>query len=187
MPASGATGGMAYCTRPMAEGDGQSRFRSGNGVLDSWFRKHAWHNELHGLSRTYVLEGEIGGRPAIVGFYCVSMAQVDPAQLPGAENGPHYPWPMAKIGRLARHARAMGSGTGPRLLTDALLRCLEVADSVGCAGILVDAKAEGSLAFYCRYGFSPLESNPDRPWPRTLFLPMATLRDSVALGSDAPG
>jgi len=166
--------------------DGQSGFRSGNHDLDQWFRRHAWNNEVTGISRTYVLDGNLHGASTVAGFYCLSMSQIEAGRLSAPTGGPAYPWPMVLIGRLARHVDLRGTGTGERLLADAFERCLVAAEGIGCAGILIDAKAEANLTFYCGHGFHALAPNPDRPWPRTLFLPMATLRDSVALGSDAP-
>jgi hypothetical protein len=53
---------------------------------------------------------------------------------------------------------------------DALHRSLEAAVEIAAMAVVVDAKDEGAVAFYGRYGFHPLQQQPAR-----LFLPMNTL------------
>lgn len=64
-----------------------------------------------------------------------------------------------------------GKGFGEDLLLDALSRCLRVAEDVGIAAVLIDAKHEQAKAFYARYEFDAL---PDHPL--TLWLPLSSVR-----------
>jgi hypothetical protein len=45
--------------------------------------------------------------------------------------------------------------------------------------VVVDAKDEAAHTFYARYGYAPLLQREDTPWPRRLFLPLATLRKAL--------
>ncbi len=72
---------------------------------------------------------------------------------------PKYPLPVALIGRLAVDSRAKGRGFGRLLLSDAIARIEAVAESVGCFGVIVDAKDEARM-----------------------FLPMATIKRGREIG-----
>ena len=54
-----------------------------------------------------------------------------------------------------------------------------MAEEVGCAGVVVDAKP-GAIEFYAKYGFisfEPLEGESDtRPRPSTMWLPIQVIR-----------
>ena len=50
-----------------------------------------------------------------------------------------------------------GKGLGAALLKDALLRCAQAADFVGCRAVMVHAKDLQAQAFYRKFGF---ESSP---------------------------
>jgi len=75
------------------------------------------------------------------------------------------------IGRLAVDQRYRGRRLGEYLLVNALKRCLKLSQEIGAIAVLVDAKDEGAVRFYGRYGFRRFE---DRP--RSLYLPMAEIQ-----------
>ena len=54
-----------------------------------------------------------------------------------------------------------------------------VADDVGCAGVVVDAKAS-AVDFYAKYGFVPFEplegQSSERPRPTSMWLPMQAIK-----------
>ena len=58
-----------------------------------------------------------------------------------------------------------------RVAVDALARCLRVAEDVGIAAVIIDAKHEKAKAFYSHYEFDAL---PDQPL--SLWLPLPALR-----------
>ena len=66
---------------------------------------------------------------------------------------PRYPMPAALIGRLAVDERARGRRLGEQLLIDALRRVVDAAETIGCLGVIVDAKDEEAEAFYSKYDF----------------------------------
>jgi GNAT superfamily N-acetyltransferase len=93
---------------------------------------------------------------------------------------PKYPLPVALIGRLAVDARAKGRSFGRLLLSDAIARIEAVAESVGCFGVIVDAKDEDAVGFYSKYSFSVVD--PSEPFPKRMFLPMATIKRGRNIG-----
>jgi len=169
-------------TVPVQPEDTKSGFRCGQRALDDFFARHALENDRNGIGKTYVLRGDPAKarEPAILGFYTLSMANVEADTLDQVVKArlPRYPIPVALLGRLAVHRDAQRRGVGAWLLRDALLRVLDVADQIGCLGVIVDAKDEPAERFYRMYGFVSLTTGA---WPRRLFLPLTTVRDAAAV------
>jgi len=67
-------------------------------------------------------------------------------------------------------------GLGGQLLRFVLKLAAKMADEVGCAGVVVDAKP-GGVAFYAKYGFTPFE----------LRIPAMPISDSGRSRSLVPG
>jgi ribosomal protein S18 acetylase RimI-like enzyme len=106
----------------------------------------------------------------IAAGYTISAASIPLVDLPLDETKrlPRYPTvPAIRIGRLAVDKNFQGRGLGAALLADAAARALK-ADAAALT-LLVDAKNDQAVAFYQRFGFRALASQP-----RTLFLPLAT-------------
>ena len=86
---------------------------------------------------------------------------------------PRYPVPVLRLARLAVDERAKGRGVGSILVRAILVLAQQLADDVGCVGVVVDAKHE-AVPFYEKLGFLPLDvvsgELGDRPQPSTLFL-----------------
>ena len=123
--------------RPFAPDDAAAGFRCGKHALDDFFARHAATNERIGIGRTYVCPrgpDEPATVPAVLGFYTLSMADVEPKAVAGAlgESLPRYALPVALIGRLAVDLRVRGRRVGEALLVDALRRVLEASAVVGC-------------------------------------------------------
>ena len=81
---------------------------------------------------------------------------------------------MILLARLGLDRSVQGIGLGGDLLRDALARCAAVSDDIGGRAVLVHAKDAGAVAFYQRYGFVPLEQNPNH-----LYILMKDLRASI--------
>lgn len=168
---------MAIEIRRLRPGDDRSRFQSGNIELDRFFRRFAGQNQFrHHIGTTYVaVEDE-----TIHGFVTVAAAEVEIADLPARRRKglPAYPLPALRIARLAVNAQSRGRGIGRELLKAALLLARGTAETIGCVGVVVDAKAE-AVAFYETYGFERMEVRVgglgDRPEPTSMFLPLASI------------
>ena len=110
----------------------------------------------------------------IAGYYTLASASLLLVDLPASTGKklPRYPTvPAVRMGRLAVDQEFKGLGLGGALLADALDRAAR--SEIAAYALMVDAKDEAALAFYQHHGFMAL---PDSP--RTLFLPLATVRSS---------
>lgn len=106
----------------------------------------------------------------VLGFYTLSSSTIQLDSLPEklAKKLPKYPQlPATLLGRLAVDVTARGKRYGELLLMDALRRSLEAATEIGAMAVIVDAKDDGTAAFYARYGFEPLPEHE-----RRMYLPM---------------
>ena len=165
--------GSHYITTNIEPEDASSGFSCGKHALDDYFNRHALPNDRAGIGRAYVLrrrDHDPAELPRVLGYYTLSMALAESAQLAPmlAKKLPKYPMPVALIGRLAIDARAQRRRLGEALLLDA-------AAIVGCTGIVVDAKDEDAERFYDAYDFVTLATDA---WPRRMFLPLVTAKAS---------
>ena len=89
----------------------------------------------------------------IVGFATVSAASihVDDISEKLRRRLPHYPLPVLRLARLAVDQGWRQRGVGRQLLRTILLLAHEMADRVGCIGVLVDAKPD-AVEYYRQYG-----------------------------------
>jgi GNAT superfamily N-acetyltransferase len=136
-----------------------SAFQNGkHPSLDDWLRNRALASE--GLSaRTYVVcDAAALGR--VAGYYAISTAMEQRVALPSARLRRAMPEqvPLLLIGRLAVDRTFQGFGLGTELLSDALRRCLSVAEIAGVRGVIAHAIDDEAVRFYQRHGFvlSPL-------------------------------
>jgi GNAT superfamily N-acetyltransferase len=162
--------------------DGKTGFSCGKHALDDYFARHAAANDAAEIGRAYVLrrsEHDASTLPRVLGFYTLSMASVESAQVAKAikKRLPKYPMPVALIGRLAVDQRAHGRRFGERLLIDALQRVVDAASQVGCTGVIVDAKDPDAARFYAKYDFVTIA---EEDWPRRMFLAIGTARAAFA-------
>ena len=152
-------------------------FDCGVEPLNTWLRQTALQHQGRGISRTFVAlpadaeaahwaqHGVHAG--SILGFYALASALVLTGDVP-AKLGKRFPRqiPVTRLGRLAVSVGMQGQGLGQLLLADAISRARAAAQSVGSAGLFVDAKNEDAARFYQRYGFAPAAVEPLK-----LFLP----------------
>lgn len=163
--------------------DAASGFSCGIPELDHFFQAQAGQNQRRDISRTWVLPRPEGasGLPNVIGFYTLTLGSLERETLPHSikKRLPRYPLPVVIVGRLAVHTLARKRGYGGQLLHDAHLRALTVNAQGGCVAVVVDAKDAEAQSFYQRYGYMPLLQQEHAPWPRRLYLPVATLRESL--------
>ncbi len=164
--------------RALRSSDDRSAFESGDEALDRFFHQYAGQNQFrHHLGVTYVAEH--GGR--VLGFATVAPRHVDIDALPERERKklPRYPVPVLGLARLAVDKSAQSMGLGGQLLRYVLKLALKLADELGCAGVVVDAKP-GAVDFYAKYGFTPFEplegQSEARPRPTAMWLPIEAIK-----------
>jgi GNAT superfamily N-acetyltransferase len=164
--------------RALRPSDDRSAFQSGDGALDRFFHRYAGQNQFrHYLGVTYVAVD--GGR--ILGFATVAPRHIEIEDLPerARKKLPRYPVPALGLARLAVDRSAQSAGLGAQLLRFVNKLAAKMADDLGCAGVVVDAKP-GAVEFYARYGFTPfepLEGQSDaRPRSTAMWLPIQAIK-----------
>ncbi len=144
-------------------------FKSGVADLDIFLSRFAMQQSIKGITVVRVLV-DAEAPKTILGYYSLSAAQVDTAQLTASDQQklPRYPVPCFRLGRLATHLDYRGRGFGRLLMGLALARCLEAQKIVAAYALIVDAKDAAAAAFYRHYGFTLCKDNG-----QSLYLPLA--------------
>jgi predicted N-acetyltransferase YhbS len=143
--------------KPLAPDHELDPFESGVVTLDDWLKRRARRNEAEGASRTFVLcEGR-----RVVGYYSLAAGSVLLSTATGKvrRNMPD-PAPVLLLARLAVDRNWHGKGLGADLLSNAVLRAIGAAETVGVRAILVHAISDQAKAFYEKYGFRPSPVEP---------------------------
>jgi GNAT superfamily N-acetyltransferase len=158
--------------------DDRASFSSGDEALDRFFHRYAGQNQFrHHLGVTYVAVE--AGR--VLGFATVAARHVEIEDLPEREREklPRYPIPVLGLARLAVDGSARGPGVGAQILRFVLLLALDMADRVGCAGVVVDAEP-GAVEFYAKFGFTAFDvvegESEARPRPTPMWLPISAVK-----------
>ncbi len=147
---------------PLRDGHRLDGFHSEEPVLDEWLKRHARAAQASGSSRVYVTTTDEGPDP-VVGYFALAAASVAPedATARALRGEPkNRAVPAILLARLARDLRHRGSGLGPSLLQDALLRCSEATEIIGARVLLVHAKHQKAKDFYMTYGFEASPTDP---------------------------
>jgi GNAT superfamily N-acetyltransferase len=142
--------------RPLVREDDRSGFSCGQAELDRFFEHYAGQNQFKlRLAVTYVAHA--AGR--ILGFATVAPSSIERSSVPSTrlrKRLPTYPLPVLRLARLGVDKRAQGLGIGRALLRHVLRLALTQRDSLGCIGVVADAKP-GAVGFYQSLGFLALE------------------------------
>lgn len=164
--------------RALRPSDDRSAFQSGDDSLDRFFHRYSGQNRFrHYLGVTYVA---VDGR-RILGFATVAPRHIDIEDLPEVARRklPRYPVPVLSLARLAVDKPSQSEGLGAQLLRFVLRLAAKLADEVGCAGVVVDAKP-GAEGFYARYGFTAFEAlegqSEARPRSTVMWLPIQAIK-----------
>jgi len=151
----------------------RATFHCGEEALDRYFQTQATQDIRRRVANCFVaVEAKTG---QVAAYYTLSAASIPVVDLPPEEikRLPRYPTlPAVRIGRLAVDERFQGRGLGAALLMNAAHRTLHA--GAAAYTLLVDAKNDRAVAFYQRYGFRPLSSQP-----RPLFLPLAVVQKTL--------
>ena len=163
--------------RPLRREDDRRGFSCGQPDLDRFFQHYAGQNQFKlRIAVTYV--AVVAER--VVGFATVAAATLERADLPPTgllRRMPGYPLPALRLARLGVEAWAQGLGVGRGLLRHVLHLAVRQRDTLGCVGVVADAKPE-AVPFYERHGFVPLEGVVEGALlaePTPMFLAMVTV------------
>ena len=147
--------------RPLDESDAAGEVDCGRETMNHWFRRHAWRNQIHNLSRTTVF-GEAGSE-TIVGYVTLAAGQIERDFLPkAAQRNRPAAIPAVLLGQLAIDTKFQRQGLARQLLYHALRTCLALSKEIGCFGVLVHPLDDVVREFYTRYGFIDLPGDPHR-------------------------
>ncbi len=149
----------------------RTQFECGSDELNSFIKSKARQNQSVGFNTTFVAIEPGDKAKRVLGFYSLSMGEIDLSSLPEEvlKKLPKHPVPVARMGRLAVDDFAKGQGLGKLLLVDAMKRVQSASSSVGVYALLVDAKDDTAKSFYKKYGFIELVNEL-----MTLFLPLTS-------------
>lgn len=146
------TSGTPTAPEPLAADHELDAFECGIDTLDHWLKRRARRNEAEGASRTFVIcEGR-----RVIGYYSLAAGSILHAEATGKvrRNMPN-PVPVLLLGRLAVDRTRHGKGLGADLLSDAVMRAIAAAESVGVRAVLVHAVSDEARTFYEKHGFGP--------------------------------
>ena len=148
--------------QPLTGRHERKAFASGSEPLDAWLRQTARQHQKRGLSKTFVAVAD-EAPTRILGYYALTACEVLSQDLPEAlaRKLPSRV-PGIRLGRLAVDRAVQGQGLGELLLMNAVHRSKQVLEHVGVHALFVDARDDRAAAFYAKYGFRPLPSDPLR-------------------------
>ena len=152
-----------YQIRPLDANHETGTFQCGSAPLDDYIRRYASQDVRRNVARVFAATPENDPRQ-LAGFFTLSAGSVSCTSLPAAlaRKLPHYPVPIALIGRLAVDKQFQGMGLGSILLADACLKVSQASAMLAVVGIIVDAKDAAASAFYEHFGFIPLPGQTDK-------------------------
>ena len=148
----------------------RDNFDCGVFELNHFLKTKARQNQSVGFNKTFVAISKDDSSKNILGYYSLSMGEIDLSSLPEnlVKKLPRHPVPVARMGRLAVDLSVKGKGLGQLLLVDAMKRVQRASELVGVFALLVDAKDVSAKNFYLKYGFLSLIHED-----MTLFLPLS--------------
>lgn len=143
---------LVFRVEPLSPNYDRSAFDCGEPALNTFLQQQAGQLQKRLVSRTYLAIDESN---QIAGFYTLSTTQVHRDQSPEhfRQFSEYQPIPAALIGRLAINNQHQGQGVGRYLLAHALATIKRIAESIGIAVVVIDAKSQDVAQFYKKYGF----------------------------------
>ncbi len=149
--------GKVTAPEPLTAQHDRTSFDCGAPSLNDWLQKRALKNAASGASQSFV----VCENQEVIGYYALATGSVARQEAPGnVRRSMPDPIPVIVLGRLAVDLKWQGSGIGPGLLKDAVIRAVSVAQQVGVRALLVHALDEKAKGFYTLHGFieSPMDS-----------------------------
>lgn len=160
----------SYTIERLGKSHDRKTFDCGVKELNRYLQATASQHAKKGISRTFVVVENVSPTE-ILGFITLTACEIISVRLPTSYSK-KFPTKVsgAKVGRLAVSSKYKRKGIGSRLLVFAMEQAVNVHQSLGLTGMLVDAKDDQTMDYYKRFGFISLPDNP-----HTLFLPIQTI------------
>lgn len=136
-------------------------FNCGDDSLDDYIRTRASQELKKRVSTPFVLTDSPDRQ--VLGYYCISSYSIAMVEIEASTTKKlaRYPLlPAILLGRLAVDSGHQGKLYGKRLLLDALKRSCDISKQVATVAVVVDAKGDDAVTFYCRYGFAQFQTDP---------------------------
>ena len=148
---------MLSAPRPLAADDQLDGFDCGKSSLNEWLARHARQANAGGSARTFAVIDDLGGRHQVVGYYSLTVGQVDTLVVPERfrKGMGQYPIPVVLLARFAVDRRHQGQGIGPGLLRDAIARALTISEQAGVRAMMTHPLDADATSFYLKFGFVP--------------------------------
>lgn len=133
---------------PLADHHDLAAFSCRSTEQTDWLRRHARQSAATGTTKVFVVTE--AGNSRVVAYFGWCMAQLEAAAAPARlkKGAGRYPQPVALLARLGVVTAHEGRGLGAALLQDVIARLLELADDIGCRGLLVHAESDAARGFY---------------------------------------
>ena len=167
--------------RALEPGDDRRGFCSGVSEYDAFLLRYAAQNQFRhyiGVTHVAIEDGPV------LGYATVAAGSIQVDDLPSGLRGriPRYPLPILRLARLAVDQRVQHRGTGSALVRFVCQLALEMRQSVGCVGLLVDSLTE-RVSFYETLGFMRMEvvsgRSEARPLPIPMLLPASEIEAAI--------
>lgn len=158
-----------FICEPLGKHHDRKGFDCGLAILNQYLAKSANQDVKRKAAAVFVLSARAAPE-RVIGYYTLCATSIELSSLPPnlVKKLARYPEvPAILIGRLARDVSH--PGVGSLLISDALTRCVRVANEIAASVIVVDSKGEAATRFYEKFGFLSLPNLPNR-----MFLPMQT-------------
>jgi ribosomal protein S18 acetylase RimI-like enzyme len=135
----------------------RAAFLSGQPEIDTWLKAYASQHEASGVSRTYLLTRP--GSSEILGYFALGIGLYFPSpnlQLKASRYGLR----MLELFRIGVSIDYQGQGLASMMLREVFQIALQVADSVGVQGVVVQPISKDLIDFYQRFGFREFRFDP---------------------------
>jgi len=141
--------------------ENRKKFDCGEQSLNEYIQKNMRKHDNKNISKSFIYTD---GNGAIVGYYTITIAMVDFANIPTristTQKYPTHQLPVISLARLAIDKKYQGQKFGSLLLAEVIAKALSAVKTVGGVCLVVEALHERAAAFYRAYGF---ESSPSDP------------------------
>ena len=157
----------------------RSAFSCGFAPIDNFLKSSLSDQIRNGMVMAWIMTAEDDS--AVLGFYTLGAMAVRSDLGPKKWQRAGVPdIPVIYIRAVAVHEDMQSKGLGTALLVDAMKRCIEIADKMGAAAIVLDVLQDDHFDrrwnFYAELGFQPL-GDPDNP--HRVFIPMSDVRSTL--------
>jgi len=157
----------------------RSAFSCGFAPIDNFLKSSLSDQIKTGMVAAWIATDR--HNPAVLGFYTLGALAVRATLGPNTWERAGVPdIPVIYIRAVAVHMDMQGKGLGTALLIDAMKRCLNIADQVGAAAIVLDVLKDDAFerrwAFYKNLGFRPLR---DPANPQRVYIPLNDVRKTL--------